>query len=343
MPRQMMTPLTQQMLPPKEFSVLKYTAGERPTVAVVMPAFNAARTILPATRSVLNQSYGNVHLVVCDDASTDGTADLLGSITDSRLTVLINGSNLGPGLTRDRAIAATSAPWIAVIDADDLWDPSRLERLMAANSGAADTMIFDDLLLCHDTPSGLAPWRTLRGNNAFGSRSKQSRMVSLEKFITAPRLLIKPVFPGDLVRDHALRHSDRRFGEDIEYFMRLAALGVRLRYVPEPLYHYRITPGSATATAGARSAMRDSIEACSKFDGFSESARQAFEFKIKSLADNEDLYLFASQIRSRHLLRALATLIRKPRLFLLLPQRILRVLGYEAHRILRSGSRRKLS
>lgn len=337
-----MTPLTVQILPPSEFLGPERVKDDgRPTVAVVMPAFNADRTILAAVRSVLDQSYGNVQLVVCDDASTDTTAEILGAIADPRLLVLRNDSNLGQGPARDRAIASTSAPWIAVIDADDVWDVSRLERLMAANAATPDTMVFDDLLLCHDAPSGLVPWRRLRGEDAFGCCSAQPRIVSLERFIVAPRLLIKPIFPGDLVRQHGVRHSSRRFGEDIEYFLRLASLGVRFRYVPEPLYCYRISPGSVTSSAGAGSAMRDCIESCSKLEGISASERRAFNFKIRSLSNNEDLYQFARQVRSGRLPHALATLIRKPKLLLLLTRRMVRVLGYETHRFLKSGSRRK--
>ena len=338
----MMTPLTHQSLLPDESLGPGLVEDERPTVSVVMPAFNASRTILAAVRSVLNQSYRNVQLVICDDASTDTTISVLDSIADQRLCVLRNESNLGQGPARDRAIAATSAPWIAVIDADDVWDPQRLERLMTANAMTPGSMVFDDLMLCHDAPAGLVPWRRLRGNHAFGESSAESRMVPLEKFVTAPRLLIKPIFPGDLARRHGIRHSNRRFGEDIEFFLRLTALGVGLRYVPEPLYHYRISPGSATSAAGAGDAMRECIEACSKLDGYTENVRRAFALKIKTLLDNEDLYLLARQIRSGRLHRALATLTRNPKLLLLLPRRSLRSLGYEAHRAWNSGSRRKL-
>jgi succinoglycan biosynthesis protein ExoO len=317
-------------------------ADGHPLVAVVMPAFNAGRTILAAVRSVLGQSYGSVQLVVCDDASTDATAEILGAIPDPRLLVLRNASNLGQGPARDRAIAATSAPWIAVIDADDVWDPGRIERLMGANAADLKTMVFDDLMLCHDAPSGLVPWRRLHGEDAFGCHSVQPRIVPLEKFITAPRLLIKPIFPGDVVREHDVRHSNRRFGEDIEFFLRLAAFGVQLRYVPEPLYHYRISPGSATAAAGQDSAMRECVEACSKLEGLSENVRQAFDFKIRSLSENEDVYSFARNVRSGRLLRALSSLLGNPKLLLLVTRRTFRFLGYEAHRILNSGSRRKL-
>jgi succinoglycan biosynthesis protein ExoO len=312
-------------------------------VAVVMPAFNARRTLLEAVHSVLGQSWRELQLVVCDDASTDGTADLLAGIDDPRLTVLRNPENLGQGRSRDRAILSSMAPWIAVIDADDRWEPRRLERLMEANAGDSGAMVFDDLMMCHDTPSGMKPWRRLRGAAAFGSRSVQPRIVPVETFITASRLLVKPVLPAHIVREHGVVHSDRRFGEDIEYFLRLAALGVRLRYVPEPLYRYRISPGSVTANAADERAMADAIRACAGLAGFGESAKQAFDDKLRALSDNEKLYQLARLVRSRRLLRATNLVGRSPRLLALLPARVLLRLGYELHRIASAGYRRRKS
>lgn len=306
-----------------------------------MPAFNARRTILEAVHSVLGQSYGELQLVVCDDSSTDGTAELLAGIEDPRLSVLCNPSNLGAGRSRDRAIRSTSAPWIAVIDADDRWEHDRLEKLMAANFLGYDAMVFDDLMLCHDTPSGMKPWRRLRGEAAFGSRSSQPRVVPIETFITASRLLIKPVFPARLVRDHKVLHGDRRFGEDIEFFLRLAAFGVQFRYVPEPLYQYRISPESVTASVVDERAMADAIRACANLPGFSDSVRRAFDVKIRALSDNEKIYRFARQLRSGRVLHAIGILTRNPRLVVLLPGRILRRLAYEVHRVANAGNQRK--
>lgn len=318
----------------------KSKALARPLVGVAMPAYNAERTILEAVRSVLGQSWSELQLIVCDDGSTDGTAALLAGIEDARLSVLRNPTNLGQGRARDRAIQATTAPWVAVIDADDRWVPDRLEKLMAAIDGP-DAMVFDDLLLCHDTPSGMKPWRRLRGPSAFGSRSTLPHAVALESLITAPRLLVKPVFPAQLVREHHISHGDRRFGEDIEFFLRLAAFGARLRYVPEPLYEYRISPASVTATVVDERAMADALRASAAIPGLPESARRAFEAKLRALSDNEKLYELARTLRSGRILQATGMLLHNPRLAALLPRRLLRRLAYELHRIANSGARRR--
>ena len=308
-----------------------------PAIGVVMPAYNARRTIREAVDSVLAQTFRDLELVVCDDGSVDGTLEALADIYDPRLRRVRLPVNAGQGAARDHAIAETQAPWIAVIDADDMWEPERLEVLLAANEGDATTMVFDDLLLCHDAPAGMVAWDVLRGKRAFGMHSGQARRVPLEDFVVAPRLLIKPLMPARPLRERGIRHSSRRFGEDIEFFLKLAAAGVGLRYVPRPLYRYRITPGSATATANSQSAMRECLQECAAFEGFTPSVRAAFARKIRSLVTNEALHRLGDALGAGRIGEVAGVLTRHPAVLLQLPVRVARRLSYELHRRAHAG------
>lgn len=307
------------------------------TVGVVMPAFNAGRTIEAAVRSVLAQTWRNLELVVCDDKSSDNTLAVLATIDDSRLRVIVSGTNQGAGAARDDAIAGTLAPWIAVIDADDEWDPRRIEILMAARGGASDVMVFDDLMQCHDTVQGLVPWRRLRGDAAFGGRCSQPRDIPLAQFVVAPRLLIKPLFPAAVLRAQTIRHSARTFGEDIEFFLRLAVTGLRLIYVPAPLYRYRITPGSLTASAASRSLMRECLLECALLPGMSTEARNALGLKIRSLVRDEALYVLRDCLRRRAIADFFRVLAGNPGLLPTGLKRVASILRYELHRMLHGG------
>ena len=98
----------------------------RPDIAVVMSAYNAVDTIIPAVRSLLDQTEVAVEVVVFDDGSTDGTDLALGSLADPRLRVIRSPHNVGRSVGRDRAIRATTAAVIAIADADDVALPGRL-------------------------------------------------------------------------------------------------------------------------------------------------------------------------------------------------------------------------
>jgi succinoglycan biosynthesis protein ExoO len=234
------------------------------TVSAIIPAFNAASTIREAIDSVLSQSHGALEVVVCDDASTDGTARIVSSIGDDRVLLIRNATNRGSGFSRDRAIAAASGQWVAMLDADDAWLPRRLSRMLDAAKTAPESMIFDDIMECDSRPS-LTPRRRLRGPEAFGA-SGEPIDVAGDQWASSKRLLIKPMIRTDTLRRLGLKHTTRRYAEDTEFFFNLVATRVRLRYVPEASYLYRRTRMSASSVKTRHSEMlRVLEEAKSKF------------------------------------------------------------------------------
>jgi glycosyltransferase involved in cell wall biosynthesis len=96
---------------------------------VVIPAFNAAATIAETLRSVVAQTVKPDDIVVVDDGSTDDTAAAIGA-TNLRVK-LLRQENAGPGSATTRGIAALSTPFIATLDADDLWLPTKIEEQLA--------------------------------------------------------------------------------------------------------------------------------------------------------------------------------------------------------------------
>lgn len=311
-----------------------------PLVSIVVPAFNAAGTIRETVNSVLAQTHSDFELIVCDDASADDTAGIVRDFGDQRIRVLRNETNAGEGVTRDRAIYAARGKWLAVLDADDAWMPDRLERLLEASGGDEDLLIFDDLMISHHTDRGMVPWRPMRGRNAFETFGHDARDIEFVNYLRAERLLIKPLFPSRIVFDNQLRHSTRRFGADSEYFIRLGALGLRFRYLPEPLYLYRVTPGSATAIAKGAHQMRECIEDCTRIEGLDPAIHNALQDKIASLRKNEYLYAMADRFKRGDVVGCLAMLLRNPSMFTYAPRRVLRHFAYQLHRIRHSGSTR---
>jgi len=97
----------------------------QPLVSVIIPAFNCASFIRDALRSVSEQSYPSVELLVIDDGSTDETPYIVQSQPGVRY---LRQDNRGPSAARNAGIAAARGDYIAFLDADDLWMPDKLAR-----------------------------------------------------------------------------------------------------------------------------------------------------------------------------------------------------------------------
>ncbi len=99
-----------------------------PLVSVIMPLYNKRLYVGSSIESVKKQTYPNWELIIVDDGSTDGSAELVPQ--DDRRIRLLRQPNRGPGAARNRGFQMASGDYIAFIDADDCYYPFKLEKEM---------------------------------------------------------------------------------------------------------------------------------------------------------------------------------------------------------------------
>jgi hypothetical protein len=102
-----------------------------PLVSVVMAVYNGDRFLRQAIDSILTQSFTDFELIVIDDASTDGTPQILDSYSDSRIVRLTNRQNIGQTRSLNKGLAVSRGAFIARHDADDISHPNRLQEQVA--------------------------------------------------------------------------------------------------------------------------------------------------------------------------------------------------------------------
>ena len=102
-----------------------------PLISVVIPAYNAAATLLQTIDSIRVQTFSNFELIVIDDGSTDQTAACAQSVQDSRVRIFTC-PNQGLACSRNRGIEWSRGEFITFIDADDMWTPDKLELQLDA-------------------------------------------------------------------------------------------------------------------------------------------------------------------------------------------------------------------
>jgi hypothetical protein len=181
-------------------------------IGVVVPAYNAARWIGDAIGSVIAQTHRDWALVVVDDGSTDGTGEFVARFADPRIR-LIRQANAGVSAARNTGVRTVAGGCAALLflDADDWLSPDALARL----AGALDT-----------APTAVAA----SGPYAFAGSRRLWRPAS---GYVLRRLLVQNLFANGghvLVRTEAVRaaggfHPDISYGEDWEYWVRIALQG----------------------------------------------------------------------------------------------------------------------
>jgi glycosyltransferase involved in cell wall biosynthesis len=207
-----------------------------PSISVVMPAYEAERWIGEALDSVFAQTRPADEVIVVDDGSTDGTARELERFA-GRVRV-IRQHNAGCPAAYNRGFAEATGDFIARCDADDLWDPQKLERQAEAIRAHPEvdvlfgrTVLFGTVDAAHPAPpqTGLLDSASLR------------RALYGECVICAPSVMIRrSLFErlGPYIED---------FGaEDYEYWMRCLRAGARFFYDPRLLLRYRRHDGNIT-------------------------------------------------------------------------------------------------
>jgi glycosyltransferase involved in cell wall biosynthesis len=191
---------------------VRFQRGGNPLrIDIITPAFNVAPYIGDAIRSVLAQTHQDWTMTIVDDGSTDETATIAGEFADPRLH-LIRQSNAGVSDARNRGLAVTSADAVLFLDGDDWLSPDALALLSAALS--ADPIAI----------AAVGSYTRVPGNNGVRRPASGDLLETLlvcNLFANGGHLLIhrrvlEAAGPFD---------PDLRYGEDWEYWTRLAHLG----------------------------------------------------------------------------------------------------------------------
>ncbi len=220
-----------------------------PLVSVIVPAYNAERHLERTLRSALAQTMGLLEIIVVDDASSDQTSNLalqLG-VSDRRIRVLRNESNLGPSSSRNLAIDASHGEWIALLDADDSWLPNRLEEMLAM-AGEAD-VISDDILKCRTR----SRWRPQECRSLLvdsGLALSDPHRLTPSEFVGHNLGLLKPLIRRSALQRVGVRYDPKlRRHEDYVFAVELLAAGVDWIQLPFAYYLYTPAEGSLTSDA----------------------------------------------------------------------------------------------
>ncbi|MCC6466889.1 MAG: glycosyltransferase [Alphaproteobacteria bacterium] len=212
---------------------------DTPLVTVLIPAFNAGRTIERALRSVLVQKYAPIEIIIVDDASTDDTSRVATGLGISELRVVRLKTNLGACGAMNAGIELAKGRFIAFLDADDEWLPGKLDKQLAMLRKNPN-MIFATCGCLFVDAKG-TPFRE------FGLHPPRMPSNQVWRALLSASWVAKPcvVARTEAVRAAGGFDPSLKVAEDQDMWIRLAAMG-DVGFVEELLVIAHDTPGSLT-------------------------------------------------------------------------------------------------
>ena len=214
------------------------------TVSVVIPCYNGMPYLPQAVGSALEQTHRPCQIIVVDDGSKDDSAAVVEKLAaehPARGIELIRQANAGEPAARNTGIHHATGEWVAMLDTDDWWEPTKLEKQLAAAAATGPDCVMVHTGWVHHFPDGRAEPKNLE---APGRRVGRCTAALLEPTSIG--------HPSIMVHREALERIDGydesfRQSCDIDLYFRLSAIG-SFAFVPEHLLHYRIHPGQMSAS-----------------------------------------------------------------------------------------------
>ena len=264
-------------------------------ISIVIAAYNVEKYVERAIRSALDQENVSVEVIVIDDKSTDGTRAAIACIADPRVRVINLLVNSGPSVSRNAGIDAATAPWIAILDGDDMFLQGRLARcLLRAKMLDADIVV-DNLVAHRETNKAEYPMFSPMFFSRIG-------ILTLEKFTSVKRFFpgrrtslgyLKPVFKAEFLQQRGLRYDPAlRIGEDYLLMCEALASGARCAVEPEAGYLYTVRAGSLTSQLSLDDVDR-MAEGDKKFLARYRPGRAAARMQRRQAYDLREYYAYA--------------------------------------------------
>ena len=244
-------------------TTLAANADGAPIVCIVVPTFNRTRFLEEAVASALAQTYSNITVAICDDASQEDVASFVKSrFPDPRVHYERNSVNLGMGPNTWNALARASGKYVATVHDDDVWEPEFLASLVPALENDETLSV----AFCDPTIIDEAGKVDNAGADTISRRWKRDQLSRGVVRPLAPHFKTIPAAMGAVFRKSAVDWSDFPAEVGTHYDLWLAYLAARTGgagwYDPRRLTRYRIHDRSETSSwqtsAGRLRALRQS-------------------------------------------------------------------------------------
>ncbi len=217
-------------------------------VSVVIPLFNSASTLPRAVHSALRQTLRDIEVLVVDDCSRDSSLTVARAIasTDPRVRVIALPANRGKSHAMNCAIAQANGDWVAVLDADDWYEPDRLAILTAAGDAHGVALVADNQYFW-DAGAGIKVRTAFPEERGDTVLTKAAFIAGSDPYASFDYGMLKPVIRTECIRRLALAYRENaRLSEDFLYLVDFFAAGETGFLTARPLYNWTQSFGTVS-------------------------------------------------------------------------------------------------
>lgn len=208
-----------------------------PTVSVVIPVYNGERFLRDSVNSVLGQTFIDFEIVIVDDGSTDGSAEIVCTYTDTRIRLVSHVLNRGLAEARNTGIRSSRGNYVALLDSDDIAEPTRLADQVEAMEQDRGLVYLGTWawMFSSEMPTVTKLWQTETADNML-----RIFLMFRNRFNASSVMFRRNVVPLELF-------SNIPMAEDYRFAVAMSKLG-RIGNLPKPLVRYRRHAASLTVS-----------------------------------------------------------------------------------------------
>lgn len=213
---------------------------QNPLITVGIPSYNHAKFLTKCLKSVINQTYSNLEVIVVDNYSTDNTDGILSSFKDYGISIVKVNNEGSIGMSRNTILNKSRGEWIAFLDSDDWWTEDKLEKCANYFQVGID-LIYHDLIVVDErydrTQSMEITSRSLK-EPVFKDLIIKGNTIATSSVVVRKSVLSKI---------NGMSESKEMFGiEDFNTWLKISQITEGFKHIPENLGFYRMHSNNAS-------------------------------------------------------------------------------------------------
>lgn len=212
-------------------------------ISVIVPVYNVEKYLRQCLKSILNQSLSDIEIIVVNDGSEDGSAQIIDEYANKyNNIVVINKENGGLSSARNHGIKIARGKYISFIDSDDYISCDMLEKMYTEAINTDAEIIICGYKYCNEEGENIQACRNFNYNSNFNKEKL------IEGILTnnISSIVCDKIYKKDLFLKNAVQFPEGKYFEDTETVFKLILSAEKVSVLNEKLYYYRLRDGSIT-------------------------------------------------------------------------------------------------